>query len=173
MGLDVPIVNAPMGGAAGGRLAGAVSRAGGLGMVGMGSAGTAEQLSDELAALGTLGGPFGIGLVHWVAEARPDLLEQALAARPAVLSVSFGEDWSWVRRADEAGVVAATQVGTVAAALRADEQTEGCLARVASERHGRDRARRADDVGIDGLQRPGPHVLIGLCCGDILDRLSP
>ena len=39
MGLDAPIVNAPMGGVAGGALAAAVSRAGGLGMVGIGSAG--------------------------------------------------------------------------------------------------------------------------------------
>lgn len=31
--LDVPIVNAPMGGVAGGELAAAVSRAGGLGMI--------------------------------------------------------------------------------------------------------------------------------------------
>jgi nitronate monooxygenase len=119
MGLDVPIVNAPMGGAAGGRLAAAVSRAGGLGMVGMGSAGTAEQLSGELAALGELDRPFGIGLVQWVAAARPDLLERALSARPALLCVSFGEDWAWVRRAHDAGAVAATQVGTVAAAHRA------------------------------------------------------
>ena len=49
MGLGVPIVNAPMGGAAGGRLAAAVSRAGGLGMVGTGSSATAAVLGRELA----------------------------------------------------------------------------------------------------------------------------
>ncbi|BBZ62130.1 NAD(P)H-dependent flavin oxidoreductase [Mycolicibacterium monacense] len=119
MGCEVPIVNAPMGGAAGGRLAAAVSRAGGLGMVGMGSAGTAEQLDAELDALAGLDRPFGIGLVHWVVEARPDLLERALCARPALLSVSFGEDWSWVRRAQEVGAAAVAQVGTAAAARRA------------------------------------------------------
>jgi nitronate monooxygenase len=63
MGLAVPIVNAPMGGAAGGALAAAVSRAGGLGMVGMGSAGTPEKLETELALLAELRLPFGIGLV--------------------------------------------------------------------------------------------------------------
>lgn len=119
LGLEVPIVNAPMGGAAGGRLAAAVSHAGGLGMVGMGSAGTAELLDRELAELSDLRRPFGIGLVHWVAEARPELLERALAARPALLSVSFGEDFGWVARAHAAGVAAVTQVGTVAAADRA------------------------------------------------------
>lgn len=119
MGLDVPIVNAPMGGAAGGRLAAAVSRAGGLGMIGMGSAATAELLKRELTALGPLDRPFGIGLVHWVMSNQPELLDEALAARPALLSVSFGEDWEWVRRAHDAGVRVTTQVATVDAARRA------------------------------------------------------
>ncbi|OFB38288.1 2-nitropropane dioxygenase [Mycolicibacterium sp. (ex Dasyatis americana)] len=117
IGIDAPIVNAPMGGAAGGRLAAAVSAAGGLGMVGMGSSATAEQLTAELALLD--GQRFGIGLVHWVAQDRPDLLEVALAARPALLSVSFGDDWAWVRRAHDAGLTVTTQVATVDAARRA------------------------------------------------------
>ncbi len=119
MRLDVPIVNAPMGGAAGGRLAAAVSTAGGLGMVGMGSSATPEQLKAELAALGELSRPFGIGLVHWVMQDRPELLDMAVAARPALLSVSFGADWAWVAKAHDAGVRVATQVATVEAARRA------------------------------------------------------
>lgn len=117
IGIDVPIVNAPMGGAAGGRLASAVSTAGGLGMVGMGSSATAEQLTAELAQLEAR--RFGIGLVHWVAQDRPDLFDVALAARPALLSVSFGQDWDWVRRAHDAGLTVTTQVATVDAARRA------------------------------------------------------
>ena len=39
LGLEAPIVNAPKGGVAGGALAAAVSRAGGLGMIGIGSTG--------------------------------------------------------------------------------------------------------------------------------------
>ncbi|NOP95638.1 nitronate monooxygenase [Mycolicibacterium fortuitum] len=117
IGIEVPIVNAPMGGAAGGRLAAAVSVAGGLGMIGMGSSATADQLTAELAQLD--GRIFGIGLVHWVIQDRPDLFEVALAARPALLSVSFGEDWEWVRRAHEAGLTVTTQVATVDAARRA------------------------------------------------------
>ncbi|MGV0784488.1 nitronate monooxygenase [Mycolicibacterium sp. XJ775] len=117
IGIDVPIVNAPMGGAAGGRLAAAVSAAGGLGMVGMGSSATADQLTAELAQLD--GQRFGIGLVHWVAQDRPDLFDVALAAQPALLSVSFGDDWDWVRRAHDAGLTVTTQVATVDAARRA------------------------------------------------------
>ncbi|WP_197503524.1 nitronate monooxygenase family protein [Mycobacterium sp. E740] len=119
MGLQAPIVNAPMGGAAGGALAAAVSRAGGLGMVGMGSSATAAGLAAELPHVSALSHPFGIGLVHWVMAAQPELLEVALAAKPALLSVSFGDDWSWVRRAHDAGVPVAAQVADVTGARRA------------------------------------------------------
>lgn len=121
MGLKIPVLNAPMGGAAGGRLAAAVSRAGGLGMIGMGSAATPDALRRELTELGDLDGPFGIGLVHWVMSEQPVLLEVALSARPALLSVSFGDEWTWVQEAHDAGVTVATQVATVADAVRAVE----------------------------------------------------
>ena len=71
MGLEAPIVNAPMGGVAGGALAAAVSRAGGLGMVGIGSAGSAVLLDEQLGHLRELGRPFGIGLVDWVIASEP------------------------------------------------------------------------------------------------------
>ncbi|OBB36117.1 2-nitropropane dioxygenase [Mycobacterium sp. 852002-51961_SCH5331710] len=117
MGLSAPIVNAPMGGTAGGALAAAVSRAGGLGMIGMGSSATAAALTAELPHVAGL--DVGIGLVHWVAAAQPELLDVALAARPALLSVSFGDEWSWVRRAHDAGVPVAVQVADVTGARRA------------------------------------------------------
>lgn len=120
MGLAIPIVNAPMGGAAGGRLAAAVTAAGGLGMIGMGSAATADGLAAELEVLGAVR-PFGIGLVHWVMRASPALLDTALAAAPTALSVSFGDEWSWVARAHEVGALAITQVADVAAARRAED----------------------------------------------------
>lgn len=119
LGLEVPIVNAPMGGAAGGALAAAVSRAGALGMVGMGSSASAGLLRAQLAELGGLDRPFGIGVIDWVIRREPELLATALDACPAVLSVSFGTDWDWVPRARDAGCVPVTQVADVDTALRA------------------------------------------------------
>ncbi|WP_327151803.1 NAD(P)H-dependent flavin oxidoreductase [Nocardia sp. NBC_01329] len=110
MGLSVPIVNAPMGGVAGGRLAAAVSAAGGLGMIGMGSSGSVSALEHELTQLDPKPTMFGIGTVAWVVEREPALLDTALAARPALVSVGFTEDWSWVDRVHAAGVSAVTQV---------------------------------------------------------------
>lgn len=121
IGLQVPIVNAPMGGVAGGALAAAVSRGGGLGMVGIGSAGSHERLTAELAHLAELGRPFGVGLVDWVIAREPRILTAALAARPTVLSVSFGDDLSWISPAHDHGVLAAAQVGDLRGALRAVE----------------------------------------------------
>jgi nitronate monooxygenase len=118
MGLRVPIVNAPMGGVAGGRLAAAVTAAGGLGMVGMGTAGSTSSLHAELPHVH---GTFGIGLVDWVIRKEPELLDAALDARPVLVSVSFGTDLSWVRRAHEAGIAAATQVYNSGEAQRAQD----------------------------------------------------
>jgi nitronate monooxygenase len=116
IGLQVPIVNAPMGGVAGGRLAAAVSAAGGLGMVGMGSDGSVASLTAELTHVT---GRFGIGLVDWVLAEQPGLLEVALAARPMLLSVSFGADLSWVEHAHAVEICTATQVYSSAQARHA------------------------------------------------------
>ena len=119
-GLRAPIVNAPMGGVAGGRLAAAVSQAGGLGMIGMGSGGTRERLQAELTYVPS-GTRVGIGLVDWVAAHRPELLDLALAASPALLAVSFGEEFTWVERAHRHGVPTAVQVADLASASSALE----------------------------------------------------
>ena len=119
MGLRAPIVNAPMGGVAGGRLAAAVTAAGGLGRIGMGSAGSVDRLTDELELLGAVSGPFGIGLVDWVLAREPGLLDTALAARPTVISVGFTGDFTWVQRLHRHGVLAVTQVYDAEQARRA------------------------------------------------------
>jgi nitronate monooxygenase len=118
IGLRVPIVNAPMGGVAGGRLATAVTAAGGLGMVGMGSAGSTPSLQSELQHVG---GIFGIGLVDWVIRKEPGLLDTALAAQPVLLSASFCTDWLWIDQAHDAGIVTATQVYDSCEAQRAQD----------------------------------------------------
>lgn len=121
MGLRVPIVNAPMGGVAGGALAAAVTDAGGLGMIGMGSSGSAAKLGAELERFGSAKGKFGIGVVGWVVEREPALLDTAIAANPTLISVSFTDDLSWVDRVHEAGIAAATQVYDAEQACRAQD----------------------------------------------------
>jgi nitronate monooxygenase len=73
-----------MGGVAGGALAAAVSRAGGLGMIGIGSTGSVALLDEELRDLSELGRPFGVGLVDWVIANEPALLEAAIGRQAGV-----------------------------------------------------------------------------------------
>jgi nitronate monooxygenase len=119
MRLGAPILNAPMGGVAGGRLASAVSEAGGLGMIGVGSAGSVELLEREVANPQSAGLPFGIGLLDWALALEPQLLDAAIAASPVLISVSFGDTWRWAERVREAGIVTAAQVSCVETARSA------------------------------------------------------
>jgi nitronate monooxygenase len=161
-GLRVPIVNAPMGGVAGGRLAAAVTAAGGLGMVGMGSDGTRELLQTQLRHVR---GAFGIGLVDWVMRTQAGLLEEALAARPALLSVSFGTDWSWVAKAHDAGIATATQVYDAIGARRAVDAGVDVLVARGSEGGGHGEVKLGTlpllDTVLDALDGTAVPVLAG------------
>lgn len=100
-GIDLPVVGAPMAGRAGGELAAAVSRAGGLGMIGVGASTTPEWIRTN-AETAREGGNFGVGLMVWALT--DEIFEAALAAKPTVLSLAFGDPSPWVRRAHDAGV---------------------------------------------------------------------
>ena len=119
-GLTVPVVAAPMAGASRGELAAAVSGAGALGCLGVGSATPVEWVERNSAVAAASGRPFGIGLLAWALDARPDLVEAVLAARPALVSVSYGPYERYVPRLRDAGLVVATQAGTVAEAVAAE-----------------------------------------------------
>ncbi len=117
-GLRYPIIGAPMAGAADGVLAAAVSRAGGLGMIGMGSQARPDFLLQQVAIARTAGS-FGIGLMTWALDERPDLFEAALTARPMLLSLSFGDPTPYVARCHASGVRVATQVHSRDEAIQA------------------------------------------------------
>ena len=75
-GLQYPIVSAPMGSVAGGRLAAAVSNAGALGLVG-GGYGDPDWLRVELStARSGSTHPWGVGLISW--HATHEIVELAL-----------------------------------------------------------------------------------------------
>ena len=108
LGLRHPIAQAPLGGSAGGALAAAVSRAGGLGMLGA-AFGDAEWLDREapIVAAGT-GGPWGIGFLTWAIDA--DAIERALAYEPRAVMLSFGDPSPYAERIRQAGTVLILQV---------------------------------------------------------------
>src|SRR5262245_9262733 len=90
LNIQHPIVLAPMDIVAGARLVTAVSRAGGFGILG-GGYGERTWLEQETAKLTDLRAPFGIGFITWSLATRPELLDIAIAARPAAIMLSFGD----------------------------------------------------------------------------------
>jgi nitronate monooxygenase len=116
LGIEHPILLAPMGSAAGGRLAAAVTHAGGLGLVGSGYAST-TAIRNELAEAGNA--RVGIGFILWALERNPAALDVALEARPAAIMLSFGDPSPFIDRIKEAGCKIICQVQTLAQAKEA------------------------------------------------------
>lgn len=111
LGTRVPILNAPMTPQAGGALARTVSEAGALGMLGFDEDETQAQIAEQIAILQEPPAvPFGIGLVAWVLERSPRLLDMAIAAKPKLISISFGDPAPYAKRVHDAGILLASQV---------------------------------------------------------------
>jgi nitronate monooxygenase len=96
-----PIVSAPMAFAAGGALAAAVGKAGGLGLIG-GGYGDAAWLDEQFAAAGEQQ-VVGVGFITWSLRKLPTLLTQALKRRPAAVMLSFGDPRPFVDEIRAAG----------------------------------------------------------------------
>jgi nitronate monooxygenase len=106
-GIEHPILLAPMAMVSGGRVAAAVTSAGGLGLIG-GGYGDADWLRREFdLAEGTR---VGCGFITWSAAQKPELLEQALERNPATILLSFGDLQPFADRIRAAGVPLTAQV---------------------------------------------------------------
>jgi nitronate monooxygenase len=107
LGIEHPIMSAPMGSSAGGRLAAAVTAAGGLGLIG-GGYGNAEWLEREFdEARDTR---VGCGFITWSLAKRPVLLELVLARSPAAVMLSFGSPAPFAPHIKAAGAKLICQV---------------------------------------------------------------
>lgn len=113
LGIRHPVLLAPMDLVAGGRLAAAVSGAGGLGLIG-GGYGDAEWLAREFDAADRA--RVGVGFITWSLARRPGLLDMALERRPAAVMLSFGDPAPFVERIKRAGATLICQIQTVAMA---------------------------------------------------------
>lgn len=118
-GLQIPLVAAPMGGAASASFAAAVSRSGALGLVGAGSKATARSVREQLSAAAESGLPYGVGILAWVVARQPEIIEAVIESKPTLVSISFGEFATHVDALHQAGIPIATQVGTVDEARQA------------------------------------------------------
>lgn len=97
-----PILSAPMAFAGGGVLAAAVSRAGGLGLIG-GGYGDPGWLDEQFQAAGNA--RVGVGFITWSLKQSPGVLTGVLKYRPAAVMLSFGDPRPFVDDIRAAGAL--------------------------------------------------------------------
>ena len=116
LGIQHPILLAPMGSAAGGKLAAAITHAGGFGLVGSGYA-DEKAVRRELGEAGNA--RVGVGFILWALDKNPAALDVALDARPAAIMLSFGDPAPYAGRIKAAGSKIICQVQTLEQAKQA------------------------------------------------------
>lgn len=119
LGIEVPIICAPMGFITGPELAAAVSNAGGLGIMSF-SGRPPQALRESIHRLRELTDkPFGVNLLlHYPVDEHASV---CIEERVPVLSFFRGDPSPYVERAHAAGIKVFDQVGSVAAARRSAE----------------------------------------------------
>lgn len=120
LGLDYPIMSAPMSNHSGGQLAAAVSLAGGLGTFGGTNDFGTEWLREQISHIRSqTDRPFGVGFITQLIEYNTANIEVALEKRVPVFIFSFADPDPWVTRAKEAGAVTICQVQSLELARQA------------------------------------------------------
>jgi len=142
LGIRHPVLLAPMGGTAGGSLAAAVSRAGGLGLIGGGDSMSIgpDWVEREFAAAGNQ--RVGCGFITWALVERPEVLDLALRHAPAALMLSFGDAAPYLPRIKTTGIPVICQVQSLAQARQVLEQGADIIVAQGAEAGGHG-ARRA------------------------------
>lgn len=114
LGVEHPIVSAPMAGTATAELAAAVSEAGGLGLIGTPPDREPEWLREQIRLVrDRTDRPFGVGFI----SSFPGLdgfVQVALSERVPVVSHSFADPSPYVKEARERGIVVMAQVQKIA-----------------------------------------------------------
>ena len=111
LGIAHPVILAPMALVSGGALAAAITRAGGLGLVGGGYA-EGDWLERQLDRAGNE--RVGVGFITWALARNPDLLHVALDRGPRAIFLSFGDVRPFASAIARAGVPLICQVQTLA-----------------------------------------------------------
>lgn len=110
LGVEHPILLAPMDLVSGGRLAAEVSRAGAFGIIG-GGYGEENWLKRELDAAGAA--RIGVGFITWSVARKPHLLDLTLERKPVAIMLSFGEVRPHADKIKRAGARMICQIQTL------------------------------------------------------------
>lgn len=102
-----PILLAPMGFAAGGKLAAAVTSTGGFGLIG-GGYGDGDWIDTQFREAGNAA--VGCGFITWSMAQKPEVLDRALVHKPRAVMLSFGDPRPFAVRIKDAGALLICQV---------------------------------------------------------------
>lgn len=119
LGIEHPIISAPMGSAAGPQLAAAVSEAGGFGMIGTGVSPSGTWMREQINIARELTDkPFGVGFIS-SSPGLEEAIQVCLEERVTAMSHSFADASPYIPAAHAAGVKVLVQVQSVALAAAA------------------------------------------------------
>ncbi len=165
LGIDKPLVLAPMGGVSGGALAAEVSSSGGLGLIGAGY-GEAAWIEEQFKHAGKA--RVGIGFITWSLARKPELLELALSHKPSAVMLSFGDPSPFAERIRASGAKLVCQVQDLQTARQALAAKPDVLVAQGTEAggHGADRSLFALLPAVQELAQGIPV----LAAGGIADR---
>jgi nitronate monooxygenase len=166
LGIDHPVICAPMGSVSGARLAAAVTQAGGLGLVGV-SYGDAAFIDEHVAQVAQSGGVWGVGCVMFTFDERPGLWDKVVGYAPPVIVLSFGNAAQvrrYVSSAAESGAHAVVQVHDPEQAAVAVEAGASALVAQGAEAGGHHRTRATLPLipaVLDAIQSAVPVAAAG------------
>ena len=165
LGMAKPLLLAPMGFVSGGALAAAVSRAGGLGLIGAGY-GEADWIKREFQRAD--GARVGIGFITWSLAKRPELLDLALSYKPCAVMLSFGDPRPFAEKVRRSGAKLICQVQSLAITRQALEAAPDVLVAQGTEAggHGGERSLFALLPAVKDIAANTPV----LAAGGIADR---
>ncbi len=162
--IEHPILLAPMDLVSDGALAAAVSKAGGLGLLG-GGYGDGAWLEDEFVAAGNT--RVGCGFITWSLAKHPEVLTRALDHAPAAIMLSFGDPAPFAERIHAAGAKLICQVQSLAHAKAAADAGADIIVAQGTEAGGHGVARGTMSLVpeiVDAL----PHIPV-VAAGGIAD----
>ena len=168
LGIRYPIISAPMALAAGGALAAAVSRAGGLGLIG-GGYGNVEWIDEQFAA--SRGERVGIGFITWSAARNPSVVAKALQHGPAAVMLSFGDPMTFATDVRSAGAVLICQCQNLEHVRAALDAGADVVVAQGSEAGGHGSSRGTFTLVpevADVLARTSPHTML-VAAGGVAD----
>ena len=117
LGLDHPVMSAPMSNHSGGTLAAAVCLAGGLGTFGGSNSFGPDWCTQQVEYIRSqTTRAFGVGFITQLIASDPTNFDIALAERVPVMIFSFADPQPWLRQARDAGTLTICQVQSLAAA---------------------------------------------------------